>query len=49
MVDKVIKMAEKAQAKIKMATDQGPKETAPYDKKYYGAIADIHEFKDSHK
>lgn len=41
MVDKVIRMADKAQANIKKATDSAPKETLPYDKKYYGNIGDI--------
>ena len=49
MVDKVIRMADKAQANIKKATDSAPKETLPYDKKYYGNIGDIQEFKENHK
>ena len=49
MVDKVLKMAEKAIDKCAQAADAGPQETKPYDKKYYGALSSVKEFKTSHK
>ena len=49
MCKKVLNMADKAVAQCAAAKDTGPEETRPYDKKYYGELKDIKEFKTAHK
>ena len=49
MCKKVLSMADKAVAQCTAAKDTGPEETRPYDKKYYGELKDINEFKKAHK
>ena len=48
MCKKVLRMADKAVAECAAAADAGPEESRPYDKKYYGELKDVKEFKASH-
>ena len=49
MAKKVLQMADKAVAECAAAKDAGPQESRPYDKKYYGELKSIEEFKTQHK
>ena len=49
MVKKVLNLADKAVAECAAAKDAGPSESRPYDKKYYGELKSIDEFKNDHK
>ena len=44
-VDRLIQMADDATATNKEANDEPPPDSKPYDKKYYGQLGDIKEFK----
>ena len=42
-------MADKAVNECAAAQDAGPKESLPYDKKYYGELNSVKEFNQQHK